>query len=87
MYFLVKPSLTLWAKIKSIRGGRGRGKKSRLGRDAKIISFKKKKKRYIKYLSKKNLKIIPLQMIPNDQIDYGNNSPLLRDCKASATSF
>lgn len=87
MYFLVKPSLTLWAKIKSIRGGRGREKKSRLGRDAKIISFKKKKKRYIKYLSKKNLKIIPLQMIPNDQIDYGNNSPLLRDCKASATSF
>lgn len=45
MYFLVKPSLTLWAKIKSIRGGRGRGKKSRLGRDAKIISFKKKKKK------------------------------------------
>lgn len=68
--------------------GEGGGKKkSRLGRDAKIISFKKKKKRYIKYLSKKNLKIIPLQMIPNDQIDYGNNSPLLRDCKASATSF
>lgn len=68
--------------------GKGEGKKkSRLGRDAKIISFKKKKKRYIKYLSKKNLKIIPLQMIPNDQIDYGNNSPLLRDCKASATSF
>lgn len=45
MYFLVKPSLTLWAKIKSIRGGRGREKKSRLGRDAKIISFKKKKKK------------------------------------------